>query len=147
MRSVLLLLCLVLSGCGLPDRPLDRVQLVPSAWEILSVDGSALDEGSRRTLAIDDNNAARLWLGCGLIYLQYDSDTDGSALGFTEVRVDDACAGSSDQTTVAVRQALDAVEEWRVVSDTSIEMLDGDGRPVLALRTGPIPSPATPDAT
>jgi hypothetical protein len=97
-------------------------------------------------LAIDRNNAARLWLGCGLIYLQYVSDTDGSALGFSEVRVDASCAGSSDQATVAVREALAAVEEWRVASDTSIEMLAEDGRPVLALRVGAVPSPA-PDPT
>lgn len=146
MRTALLL-CFVLSGCGLADRPLDRVQLIPSAWEILSVNTTAIDAATRPTLAIDPNNGARLWLGCGLIYLQYISDTDGSALTFGEVRVDASCAGSTDQATVAVRAALASVEEWRVVSGTSIEMLSEDGRTVLALRMGAVPSPGTPDAT
>ena len=132
---------LVLVGCGFANRPFDRTQFIPSAWEIVSVDGSALDDGAHPSLAIDRNDAARLFLGCGVIYLRYVSDTDGSALSFGEVRVDEPCAGSSDQGIAAVREALSAVEEWRVTSDVSIEMLSADGRTLLSLRIASVPSP------
>jgi hypothetical protein len=145
MRTALLL-CVFLGSCGLADRRSDRIQIIPSAWEIVSVDGSALDTAALPTLAIDRNNTARLFLGCGVIYLRYISDTDGQALSFGEKRVDARCAESSDQSIVAVREALKAVDEWRVTSDASIAMVSGDGRTLLALRMGSVPSPA-PDPT
>jgi hypothetical protein len=53
----------------------------------------------------------------------------------------------SRQEDVAVRSALGAVQAWRVVSETSIELLDRDGRAVLSLQATTCDCPHQPPGT
>jgi hypothetical protein len=69
-------LVLLAAGCTL-DRPFDRIDLIPSAWDVVSVAGTAIAVGTAPTLVIDRNNAAQLNLRCGAVDLRYGSDTVG----------------------------------------------------------------------
>ena len=129
-----LAVAVLLAGCGALNRPSDRVELIPSNWEIVSVRGSALDDATLPTLSIGRSNSARLALQCGEIDLRYVSDTAGVALSFGEQRIGPTCATPTAPEDAAIRRAIVAVGEWRVVSATSIEMVDEGGRALLSLR-------------
>jgi hypothetical protein len=129
-----LAVAVLVAGCGALSRPSDRVELIPSNWEIVSVSGSSLDDATLPTLSIGRSNSARLALQCGEIDLRYVSDTAGAALSFGEQRADATCATPMVPGDAAIRTAIVAVGEWRVVSATSIEMVDRGGRALLSLR-------------
>jgi hypothetical protein len=142
-----LAVAVLVAGCGALNRPSDRVELIPSQWEIVSVTGSAIDDATMPTLAIGRSNSARLGLHCGEIDLRYVSDTAGSALSFGEQRVSATCATPADPEDVAIRSAVDGVEGWRVVSATSIELVDEGGRALLSLRATTCDCPHQPAGT
>jgi hypothetical protein len=135
------------AGCGALNRPSDRVVLIPSQWEIVSVTGSAIDDATMPTIAIGRSNSARLGLHCGEIDLRYVTDTGGSALSFGEQRVSATCATPADPEDAAIRSAIVDVGEWRVVSDTSIELVDAGGRALLSLRATTCDCPHQPAGT
>jgi hypothetical protein len=139
-----LAVAVLVAGCGALNRPPDRVELIPSQWEIVSVTGSAIDDAMLPTIAIGRSNSARLALHCGEIDLRYVSDTNGAALSFGEQRVDAACVAPTDPEDVAISNAIDGVEGWRVVSDTSIELVDDGGRALLSLRATTCDCPHQP---
>jgi hypothetical protein len=137
----------VAAGCGASDRPFDRVALIPSTWEIVTVSGAAVDGDPLPILAIGRSDSARVELRCGEIDLQYISDTDGAALSFGEQRVFGACQAPADKQDVTIRTAIGAVNAWRVLSDSTIEMLDQGGRAVLSLRMTSCDCPHQPPGT
>ncbi len=106
--------------------------------------GSAIDDATMPTIAIGRSNSARLGLHCGEIDLRYVSDTGGSALSFGEQRVGATCATPTNSEDVAIRSAVGRVEGWRVVSDTSIELVDEGGRALLSLRATTCDCPHQP---
>jgi len=139
-----LAIAVLVAGCGALNRPSGRVVLIPSQWEIVSVTGSAIDDATMPTIAIGRSNSARLGLHCGEIDLRYVSDTGGSALTFGEQREDAACVAPPNPEDVAIRAAVDGVKGWRVVSDTSIELVDEGGRTLLSLRATTCDCPHQP---
>jgi len=108
------------------------------------VRGSAIDDATLPTLAIGRSNSARLGLRCGEIDLRYVSENDGSALTFGEQRVGATCTTPTDPEDVAIRSAVGRVEGWRVVSDTSIDLVDEGGRALLSLRATTCDCPHQP---
>lgn len=144
---VLLAIALLVAGCGGGSRPFDKVALIPSTWEIVRVSGADLVGATLPILTIGRSNSARVALTCGEIDFQYNADTDGAALGFGEQRVAAACETAPDQGDIAVRRAIGAVEAWRAVSDTSIELLDGHGQAVLSLQATTCDCPHQPPGT
>jgi hypothetical protein len=138
---------LLAAGCGSSDRPFDRVALIPSTWEIVTVSGTTIDGEAPPVLSIGRSNSARVELDCGEIDLRYISDTDGAALSFGEQRVEAACQASAAGEDVAIRTAISSVDTWRVISDTTIEMLDEGGRALLSLRLTSCDCPHLPPGT
>jgi hypothetical protein len=138
---------LLVAGCGGADRPFDKVALIPSYWEIVRVSGTDLVGATLPILTIGRSNSARVALTCGEIDFQYNADTDGAALSFGEQRVATACETPPDEKDIAVRSAIGAVKGWRVVSDTSIELLDGRGQAVLSLQATTCDCPHQPPGT
>jgi len=144
---ILLAAALLVAGCGAANRPFDKVALIPSYWEVVRVSGTDLVGATLPILTIGRSNSARIALTCGEIDFQYSADTDGAALRFGEQRVATPCATPSRQEDVAVRSAIGAVEAWRVVSDSSIELLDGHGQAVLSLQATTCDCPHQPPGT
>ena len=144
MRALLAIALLLVSGCGVANRPFDQVALIPSTWEIVRVSGTDLVGATLPILTIGRSNSARVALTCGEIDFQYSADTEGSALGFGELRVSAACETPPDQEDFTIRNAISAVEAWRVVSDTSIELLDQHGQAVLSLQATTCDCPHQP---
>ena len=144
---VALAIALLVAGCGGGSRPFEQVALIPSYWEIVRVSGTDLTGATLPILTIGRSNSARVALTCGEIDFQYSADTDGSALGFSEQRVAPACTTPQGQQDVAIRSAIKAVEAWRVVTDTSIELLDGHGQAVLSLQATTCDCPHQPPGT
>jgi hypothetical protein len=142
-----LAVAVLVAGCGALSRPPDRVELIPSQWEIVSVRGSAIDDATLPTLAIGRSNSARLGLRCGEVDLRYVSDSDGSALTFGEQRVSATCATPADPEDAAIRSAIVDVGEWRVESATSIELVDEGGHALLSLRATTCDCPHQPAGT
>jgi hypothetical protein len=144
---VALALALLLAGCGGAQRPFDQVALIPSTWEIVRVSSTDLTGANFPILTIGRSNSARVELTCGEIDLQYTADTAGSALRFGEQRVAAACETPPEQEDDTIRSAIGSVEAWRVVSDTSIELLDGRGQALLALQSTTCDCPHQPPGT
>ena len=134
----------VAAACGTAVRPSFHVDLIPSTWEIDSVSGAEVQGASPPILTIGRSDSARLGLHCGEIDLRYVTDTDGSALSFGEQRVGATCATPTDPEDVAIRGAVGRVEGWRIVSDTSIELVDDGGRALLSLRATTCDCPHQP---
>lgn len=143
----LLAVALLVAGCGNADRPFDKVALIPSYWEIVRASGTDLVGVTLPVLTIGRSSSARVALTCGEIDFQYTADADGAALSFGEQRVATACVAPPDQRDIAVRGAIGAVQAWRVVSETSIELLDRDGRAVLSLQATTCDCPHQPPGT
>jgi len=135
---------LLVAGCGGADRPFDKVALIPSYWEIVRVSGTDLVGATLPILTIGRSNSARVALTCGEIDFQYNADTDGAALSFGEQRVATACEAPPDNNDTAIRSAIGAVQAWRVVSETSIELLGRDGKAVLSLQATTCDCPHQP---
>jgi hypothetical protein len=129
-----LALAVVAAACGSADRPFDRVQLIPSYWDIVSINGSVVTGSAPLRVAIGRSNSARLELQCGEIDLRYTSDQPGSALTFVEQRLDAACQAPVEPGDAAIRRAVADVRAWRVISDSSIELVDGGGTALLSLQ-------------
>ena len=129
---VALAVALLAAACTAAGRPFDRIDLIPSYWEVAAVAGQTV-EGDLPVISIERSNSARVELHCGEIDFRYTSDTDGAALSFDEQRVDATCRSPLEQQDVAIRSAIAGVRGWRVVSDTAIEMLDQAGQAVLSL--------------
>jgi len=146
MRA-LLAVALLVAGCGGAGRPFEKVALIPSYWDVVRVSGTDLTGPTLPVLTIGRSNSARVALTCGEIDFQYSADTDGAALRFGEQRVATSCETPPDQADVAVRSAIRAVEAWRVVSDSSIELLDRDGKAVLSLQATTCDCPHQPPGT
>jgi hypothetical protein len=146
MRA-LLAVALLVAGCGGASRPFEKVALIPSYWDVVRVSGTDLTGATLPVLTIGRSNSARVALTCGEIDFQYSADTDGAALRFGEQRVATSCETPPDQADVAVRSAIRAVEAWRVVSDSSIELLDRDGKAVLSLQATTCDCPHQPPGT
>ena len=144
---VVLALALLVAGCGAAKRPFDEVALIPSTWEIVRVSGTDLVGATLPILTVGRSNSARVALTCGEIDLQYVADTDGSALRFGEQRVAAACETPPDQQDATIRSAIGSVAEWRVVSDNSIELLDGRGQALLSLQATTCDCPHQPPGT
>ena len=138
---------LLVGACGARDRPFDRIDLIPSYWQVVTVSGTAVAGEELPVLSIERSNAARVELRCGEIDFRYASDTDGAALTFGEQRVDAACQSPPDAQDVAIRAAIASVRSWRVTSDTTIEMLDAGGRAVLSLQVTSCDCPHQPPGT
>ena len=146
MRA-LLAVALLVAGCGGAGRPFEKVALIPSYWDVVRVSGTDLTGATLPVLTIGRSNSARVALTCGEIDFQYSADTNGAALRFGEQRVATSCETPPDQADVAVRSAIRAVEAWRVVSDSSIELLDRDGKAVLSLQATTCDCPHQPPGT
>ena len=143
-----LAMALFVAGCGSAAPSTPGVALVPSIWEVVSVRGSAIDDASLPVLAIERSNVARLELACGEVDLRYASGTSGGAsLSFGEQRVAATCATPTDPDDIALRVAIADVEGWRVMSDTSIELLDKGGQVLVALRATTCDCPHQPPGT
>jgi len=140
-------LALLLSACGAADRPFDRVDLIPSYWEIASVSGAPATGATPPFLAIERSSSARVEMACGEIDYRYVADTDGAALSFAEQRVDAACTTPTDPQDVAIRAAISGVSRWRVTSDTMIDMIDAGGVARLSLRMTTCNCPHAPPGT
>jgi len=132
MRLAVLVMALLAAACSGADRPFDRIDLIPSYWEVVSVSGATV-AGDLPVVSIERSNSARIELHCGEIDFRYTSDTDGAALTFAEQRVAATCALPPEPQDVAIRSAIAGVRSWRVTSDLTIEMLDEAGRAVLSL--------------
>lgn len=144
---VALVLALLASGCGAATRPFDQVALIPSTWEIVRVSTTDLVGATLPVLTIGRSNSARVALACGEIDLRYASETDGAALTFAEQRVAAACDPPAERQDAVIRAAITSVQAWRVVSETAIELLGGDGRPLLSLQLTTCDCPHQPPGT
>ena len=125
-------IALLTAACSTADRPFDRIDLIPSYWEVVSLSGAAV-AGDLPVVSIERSNSARIELHCGEIDFRYTSDTDGAALTFAEQRVTATCTSPPEAQDVAIRSAMAGVRSWRVTSETTIEMLDEAGHAVLSL--------------
>jgi hypothetical protein len=134
IARVILAVALLVAGCGGSSRPFDRVDLIPSYWDVVRVAGADVTGAPLPVLTIGRSSSGRVALACGEIDLSYVADTDGSALSFAEQRVAAGCAASLQAQDAAIRAAVGNVRSWRVDSETDIEMLDAAGQSVLSLR-------------
>lgn len=132
MRLAVPTIALLMAACSTADRPFDRIDLIPSYWEVVTVSGTTV-AGDLPVVSIERSNSARVELHCGEVDLRYTSDTDGAALTFAEQRVAATCSSPPEPQDVAIRSAVAAVRSWRVTTDTTIEMLDQAGQAVLSL--------------
>ena len=135
---------MLVTGCGTADRPFDRIDLIPSYWDVTSVNGAEVAGDAPSVFSIERSSSARVQVACGEIDFRYTVDLKGSALSFAELRVDAACQSPPDQQDVAIRAAAASVRGWRVTSADTIEMLDAGGRAILALRMTTCNCPHSP---
>jgi hypothetical protein len=143
-----LAVALLVAGCGSAAPSTPGVALIPSIWEVASVRGTTIDGATLPVLAIERSNLARLELACGEVDLRYASGTSGgTSLSFVEQRVAATCATPIDPDDIALRAAIADVEGWRVMSDTSIELLDQGGGVLVALRATTCDCPHQPPGT
>ena len=115
--------------------PWRQIDLLGSSWQVVSVDGSPTASEGRSTLDFETGRSyATLDSPCFTISMEYGGDTDGTDIEFTErAIVDHQCSATAAERDAVVRAAFAGVIEWRVNSQTSIELLFGDDRPPLRL--------------
>lgn len=116
---------------NVPWRQIDLV----GTWQVVSVGGSPTASEGRSTLAFETGRSyATLDAPCFTISMEYGGDTDGTDIEFYERGiVDHECSATDAERDAIVRSAFAGVIEWRVNSQTSIELLLGDNRPPLRL--------------
>ena len=122
---------LLLSG---DDRPLDRVPLIGSAWQIASINGSPTSDDQQPTLRFEANSGGVLETPCRSIRLMWSVDTDGAAISFGEESVEErSCTAAQSAQDGQLRAALAKVTTWRVMTDDSIELFAAGGGTTIGL--------------
>jgi hypothetical protein len=104
-------------------------------WQVVKVEGSATGKEGRPTLAFEAHRSyATLETPCSTISLEYGGDTDGSDIEFIERAViDHSCSAAEATLDATIRAAFADVVEWRVNSQSSIELLLTDGQAPIGL--------------
>lgn len=116
------------------DRPLDRVSLIGTVWQVTSIDGSPTLPDQRPTLRFDAGNKAVLETPCRVISLGFSADTDGAAISFGENEVvERGCTATEAAPDETLRAALADTNGWRVKTTESIELFAAGGRTVVGL--------------
>jgi hypothetical protein len=141
-----LAVALVVIGCA-ADRPFDKVALIPSTWDIVSVGGAPVQGATPLVLTIGRSSSARVAIACGEVDYRYTADTTGATLSFAEQRITASCQAPSGADDGAILDAIARVKAWRAPSEASIELLDGSGATLLTLRLTTCDCPHQPPGT
>lgn len=127
MRGLgILLAAVLLSACSL--------------LEPVPIDGRPV--AGEATVTFSDGLTAVIDTACRTTDVGYALDTDGAALGFGDMGpTPHGCTGEASEQDRAVKNALLAVQEWRVLDSDHIRFIGGP--PVTLARAQP---PQTPSA-